>query len=232
MVVRLLTGDISMVEFASSREIKTENGLMVKNLVEYLTLKYQDEIPTPYATLLSNVSKNSSARSLVQVNNVEVLEFLSEYCRETLDLRVIQNEVKLKAVIQSLPALWPTLDSICIMENCKFLPRQVSRIVLRILKIRHDTFQAATKRSNSDYFLWKNSIPEHPTQCYPTLPLWRHPSKYRVTDQTDADLCDKSFSYHSDFVAGFYSIGCGCEYNITYGFEIMLLKGKPSTNIS
>ena len=43
----------------------------------------------------------------------------------------------------------------------------------------------------------------------------------------DADLCEKNFSYHSDFCAGIYSVGCACEYNITFGFEIMLLKESP-----
>ena len=227
IVVRLLTCDISMEEFSVNRELKTENGLMVRNLVAYLKEKYPDEIPIPFATFLGNISKNSSARSLIQVNKLDVLEYLSEYCKEELDLRIIQNEEKLKAVIKSLPALWPTLDAICSIEKSKFLPREVSRIVLRILKIRHDTFEESTERSNTEYYLWKNAIHEHPTQCYPTLPLWRHPSRYRVTDQTDSDLCDKSFSYHSDFIAGFYSVGCACEFNITFGFEIMLLKESP-----
>ena len=164
VVVKLLTNDISMEEFSLNREINTENGLMVMNLVGYLNDKYQDEIPAPYATFLSNISKNSSARSLVQVNNLDVLDYLYEYCGEALDLRIIQNEVKLKAVSKSFPALWPTLEAICSLEKCKFLPRQVSRIVLKILKIRQDTFEQATKRSNTEYYLWKNPILEHPTQ--------------------------------------------------------------------
>ena len=99
--------------------------------------------------------------------------------------------------------------------------------MLSILKISRTTFKEATKRSNSDYYLWMDAIQEHPTQCYPTLPLWRHPSRYQVSAQIDTDLCEKSFNYHNDFIAGFYSVGCGCEYNITFGFELTLLKESP-----
>ena len=135
---------------------------------------------------------------------MEPLDHLKEYCREELDARTIENEIKLKGIIKAFPALWPTLDAICNLEHSKFLPRHVSKIVEKILAIRFQTFQDATKRSNSDYFLWSNPLAEHPTQCYPMLPLWRHPSKYKVSDQIDSDLCEKTFSYHSDFCAGFY----------------------------
>ena len=33
---------------------------------------------------------------------------------------------------------------------------------------------------NTDYVLCPNPAEEHPTQCYPNLPLWRYPSKYKV----------------------------------------------------
>ena len=31
----------------------------------------------------------------------------------------------------------------------------------------------------------------------------------------------------TDFVVGFYSVDCACEYNITFGFELTLLKESP-----
>ena len=227
LLVKLLTGDISMEEFTLTDDIKTENGVMIQNLVKYLKEKFIEEIPLPYLGFLKNISKNSSARSLVQVNNVEVLEDLSNYCREEFDMRTIENKDKLKRIMSALPAIWPILDDICTLERTKFLPRLVSRIVLKILKIRYDTFSKAVKRSNTQYYYWTNPYGEHSTQCYPTLPLWRHPSRYKVSDQTDSDLCEKSFGYHSDFVAGFYSVGCACDKNITFGFEVMLLKESP-----
>ena len=113
------------------------------------------------------------------------------------------------------------------IENTKFLPKEVSEVVIILLTIRDETFHNASKRSNTDYFLWTDPIREHPTQCYPMLPLWRHPSKYSVSKQVDSDLCDKTFTYHNDFCAGIYSVGCACEANITLGFEVMLAKESP-----
>ena len=103
----------------------------------------------------------------------------------------------------------------------------MSKIIFKLLKIRLETFSNAEKRSNSDYYAWTDPIREDPTQCYPMLPLWRHPSKYTVSKQADADLCDKTFTYHDDFCAGIYSVGCACPANITMGFEIMLVKESP-----
>ena len=226
-VIKLLTNDSSLEDFETAGEMTTDNGILVLNLIRYLRAKYEEKIPSPYAEFLGNISKNCSARSLVQTCDVSSLDYLGDYCREELDLQILQHEEKIKLVIKSFPAIWPTLDAICSLEKCKYPPRQVSRILLTILKITRNTFEEATKRSNSDYYLWTDSIQEHPTQCYPTLPLWRHPSRYQVSAQIDADLCDKSFNYHNDFVAGFYSVGCACEFNITYGFELMILKESP-----
>ena len=122
LLVKLLTGDISMEEFTLTDDIKTENGVMIQNLVKYLKEKFIEEIPLPYLGFLKNISKNSSARSLVQVNNVEVLEDLSNYCREEFDIRTIENKDKLKRIMSALPAIWPILDDICTLERTKFLP--------------------------------------------------------------------------------------------------------------
>ena len=73
------------------------------------------------------------------------------------------------------------------------------------------------KRSKKDL-----KIAHGPTQCYPNLPIFRYPSKYKVSSVIDSDLCDKAFLDHNAFSAGIYSIGCGCDANITLGFELML----------
>ena len=44
-------------------------------------------------------------------------------------------------------------------------------------------FANATKRRNADYVMWPNPEVEHPTQCYPSLPLWRYPNEYKVIKQ-------------------------------------------------
>ena len=160
---KLVTGEMSMQEFRLSGDIITENGLMVINAVAHIEEKFTLEIPEPYIALLSNISKNSSCRSLMQVTNLEHLEVLALYCKEELDLRITENEDKMKAIIKTFPALWPILDSVCTLENTKFLPKQVSKIILKMLTIRFQTFQNATKRSNSDYYLWPDPSLEHPT---------------------------------------------------------------------
>ena len=227
LVCKLLSGDVSMEEFCESDEITSDNGTLLKNLVNSISELHPFKIPEAYETFLRNVSKNSSARSLLQVNCADPLDYLSAYCRRELDLRSISNTDKLTYVIQSFPALWPSIDKICKLEKLNFLPIPVSNVILRLIQMRIRTFLTAKRRSNSDYYLWPDVNTEHPLQCYPTLPLWRYPSKYKVSDQVDADLCDKAFVYHGDFSAGVYSVGCCCSANITLGFELMLLKESP-----
>ena len=137
------------------------------------------------------------------------------------------NTDKLTLLIKSLPALWPILDSICKLEKSNFLPPVVSRVVLEFLKIRQETFSNAVRRSNTDVYQWPDPTTEHPTQCYPSLPLWRFPNRYKVSKLADGELCEKSFTYHGDFCSGIFSIGCACSANTTLGFELMLAKESP-----
>ena len=226
-VCQLITGSVNMTKFLSNSGISSQNGVLLSNVVAYINETFPLKIPDPYVKLLSNVSKNSSVRSLLQVNTIDHLNYLEEFCMENLDLRIKSNKDKLKAVSCSFPALWPIIDAICSLEDSKFLPVSVSRLILALIKIRQTTFDTAVMRSNSDYYLWPDSTVEHPLQCYPTIPLWRYPSRYTVSAQIDSDLCDKAFSYHGDFAAGVFSVGCACPNNITLGFELMLLKESP-----
>ena len=226
-VLSLLTGDTTMTQFVANDVLKSENSLLVVNVVIDIQERFPLKMPDPYIDLLGNIAKNSSARSLLQVKELTILETLSNYCREELDIRILENRDKMSSLIKSLPALWPLLDEICNLESRKYLPRPVSKLILGLLKVRQKTFENTVRRSNSDVYRWEKSSLEHPTMCYPNLPIWRYPSKYKVSQQPDADLCDKSFSYHGDFSAGIFSVGCGCPANITLGFELMLLKESP-----
>ena len=157
----------------------------------------------------------------------EPLEYLEEFSKEVLDVRSHANQHQLHVLQTNLPAIWPDLDEMCTLENSVFLPREVSTIILRLLKIRRDTFLKATPRTNTDYVAWPNKEEEHPTQAYPNFPIFRFPSRYKVSSVADADLCDKAFPDHNAFSAGIYSIGCACEKNITLGFELMLQNEGP-----
>ena len=176
-------------------------------------------MPKPYRSLLKNICSPAS----LQVLSPEPLQYPEQFSREQLDLHSLAAQRQLQCVATSLPALWPYLDQICSLENSLFLPRPLAAIILQLLKIRSATFSEATKRTNSGFVAWPNPDEEHPTQCYPSLPLWRFPSNYNVRSAAvSADLCNKAFPKNDKFAAGFYSIGCACDKNITLGFELMI----------
>ena len=184
-------------------------------------------MPPCYKSFLANIARNTSVRGFLQVMSPEPLEYLEEFSKEVLDVRSHANQHQLHVLQTNLPAIWPDLDEMCTLENSVFLPREVSTIILRLLKIRKDTFLKATPRTNTDYVAWPNKEEEHPTQAYPNFPIFRFPSRYKVSSVADADLCDKAFPDHNAFSAGIYSIGCACEKNITLGFELMLQNEGP-----
>ena len=94
-------------------------------------------------------------------------------------------------VMQALPALWPNLLEILSLEKLRFIPNDVSEIVLSLVKIRNETFRNATQRDNEDYVPWESIGEEHPTQFYPNWNIFRYPKKYDVSKTTDSDFCDK-----------------------------------------
>ena len=123
--------------------------------------------------------------------------------------------------------MWPHLVKICELEKTTFLPQDVSVIVLQLLQIRHDTFQKCTERYADGYFYPEDypiEFNEVPTEFYPTLPIIRYPKKYRIAGKNEEDLCFKWFNDHQDFIYGLFSVGCTFEYNVTFGYEIMLNK--------
>ena len=226
-VLKLLNEEISPLDFLEISEMNSENGRLIIEIVRHIAINFPEEIPTCYKSFLANVARPTSVRGFIQVISPEPLEYLEEYCKEVLDIRSHASQHQLNVVQSSLPALWPDLDEMCNLDKTVFLPKAVSRVILRLLKIRQDTFLQATPRTNADYVSWPNPEEEHPTQAYPNLPIFRFPSNYRVSSQTDVDICDKAFIEHNAFAAGIYSIGCGCDQNITLGFELMLRNEGP-----
>ena len=109
-----------------------------------------------------------------------------------------------------LPTFWPQLIEICELNKSEFLPESVKLIVLRILKIRRNTFKNSPQRYNEDYFPYQKEgiFKEDPTQFYPNHPLNQYPKLYNVSGSDDKDHCHKNFSSHSDFIDGIFSIGC------------------------
>ena len=60
LVCNLLTNVISEEEFVESETITSDNGKLVVELVQWISLSWPDEIPKPYRRVLGNICKISS----------------------------------------------------------------------------------------------------------------------------------------------------------------------------
>ena len=136
LICSLLTGELSMRDFAEISEVTSANGLLIVELVRHLLAKYDDRIPACYKNFISNVCKLTSARGLLQVLTPQPLEYLEQFCKKQLNLRLHSSQEKLLCVASNFPALWPDIDSMCNMEKSIFMPKAVSDIVLKMLEIR------------------------------------------------------------------------------------------------
>ena len=146
------------------------------------------------------------------------MEYLEQFCHQSLDIRSVGNALKQKQIAEEI------LREILNLENSKFLPDDVSSIIIKLIEIRRNTFLNAATRTEDDYIGWEDPELEHPTQFYPNWKIWRYPKRYVVRNISDCEFCEKSFNKHTDFSYGVFSVGCACPLNITYGYELMLCK--------
>ena len=136
-VCQMLTGDISMQDFCEVSEITSDNGRLIMDMVRHILQTFHNEMPSSYKHFIANVCKPTSVRGLVQVLTPEPLEFLEQFCKRQLNIRSHMSQRQLKCLVTSLPAVWPHLDGICVLQNSEYLPQEVSNIVLRLLDIRY-----------------------------------------------------------------------------------------------
>ena len=223
-ICQVLTGSVSVDDFLTEPGIVTENGRMVLALFTQNAATWGNEIPKEYKKLIENICKQSSVAGLLQVTSNLPLTYLDSFCRGELDVRSVEESDKLIFLQKQLPAFWPLLTDILDLEGTKYLPASIAAIVLKLILIRKNTFINATARNNDDYIDWPSPQEEDPTQFYPEFPLFRFPKRYTVSGQKDVDYCNKAFDTKRDFSYGVFSIGCCCDLNITYGFELMLSK--------
>ena len=120
------------------------------------------------------------------------------------------------------PPFWEIIKDILELEKKIYLPMDVADVVEELIKIREDIFTKALDRNNVDYKQWEDPTIEHPTMFYPGLPMKQYPKKYNVRGEVGPDACNKAIPNHRDFCHGIFSVGCACQYDITYGFELML----------
>ena len=170
--------------------LRSDNGQLVLNLARRLHRQWPDEVPKPYKKFIANISKETSAAGYLNVTSKESLKLLSRFCRGNIDLLSHDSMSLLRKVQRELPAVLKNITDMLKLENRHDLPPDVSVILLKILKIRKNTFLKAAKRSNSDYTRWEDPMMEHPTQFYP-WPIIRYPSKYEIDERTDNDFCEK-----------------------------------------
>ena len=155
---------------------------MISNLIQYLEERRLEEIDPVYKRLIRNLCKPTSARGFLQVTNYLPLEYLpleylGSFCREELDLKDVKNIEELRTVSKELPVLWQMLNDVCNLEQTSFLPQTILRIILKLLKIRMNSFLQSTSRTDAEYIPYDG--PEHPTMCYPNHPIKLYPKKYK-----------------------------------------------------
>ena len=227
-IVKLLSGKHSSekaLEFIENDVIRSSNGQLIKDLVDYIEQKHPGELPSKYRRFIQNICKPTSVRGLMQVTNFIPLDILRSFCNEELSVKNIENIEELRTLHEELPVLWPMLNDICTLDRSPFLPHEVALIVIKLLDIRQNTFINAKKRDDAQYIPYVGR--EHPTMYYPNNKLKEYPKKYEVNHRIDKDLCEKAFNTHKDFTAGIFSLGCACPYNVTIGFELMLNNESP-----
>ena len=207
----------------NNRKRKSENfNLILKILYR---IKHQEEIPPSYVDLFVELARNSPVAGILQITKKKTLKFLREFCLKEKNIRDGYHHQDLMLLLSELPAFLPILIRICDLEGSEFLPHDVSRVVLTLIKIRVATFADSEQRYSDDYIPYEGG--EDCTQFYPNHPIHTWPKLYNVGSTTDKDSCEKNFSSHSQFVDGIFSIGCSCKYSITYGFELMLHSESP-----
>ena len=219
--LEFLSENIDIDNLLNSSELKSENSKLLTRLLARVTRTFPENLPAPYKKIITNICKNSSVSGLLQVTREESLDILEDFSNQTIDLRSLPHQEKLSQISEELPAFWPNLLHIMDLEGTKFLPEDISTIVLKLIEIRRDIFLNAPFRNESDYPKWENPSEEHPSQYYPNWPLFRHPKEYNIKSSKKQEKCNKNFTKEKNFRGGIFSVGCYCKLNITLGFEVM-----------
>ena len=137
IVCQVLTGDVTMQDFAEISDMTSSNGLLIIEIARHILETFPEGMPACYRHFLANVCKPTSVRGLLQVLSSEPLLYLEQFCKEELNLHAHSSQRQLKCVAASLPAVWPDLNRICNLTNSEFLPKEVSTVVLKLLSIRY-----------------------------------------------------------------------------------------------
>ena len=223
MIISLVQGKVTVSEILNCKKKKSDNFILIGNLLN--RIKDCEEIPFCYQELLIETSKNTPVAGIFQVTQRKTLKLLRQFCLKEVNFRDGMHHQELKILMSDLPAIFPIIIRICNLEDSDFLPTDINRIILSLLRIRISTFTKSEVRYQEDYIPYEGG--EDCTQFYPNFPIQTWPKLYNVGSSIDKMSCEKNFSSHSQFLDGIFSIGCACKYSITYGFELMLHSESP-----
>ena len=162
-----------MDNFINTSEIQSENGKLIQNLIKFIQSKWPLRIPEIFIRFIADIAKSSSVAGLLQVTSNKPLTILKKFYLEEINVRSPSQHENLSILNAQLPTFWPQLIEICELNKSEFLPESVKLIVLRILKIRRNTFKNSPQRYNEDYFPYQKEgiFKEDQTQFYPNHPL-------------------------------------------------------------
>ena len=205
LILSVISENISISEFLKQKhKINSENGKSVLKVIE----KFTDfkTIPESYTAFLHELAINSPVAGFIQNKSTKSLQILEMFCLQQLNIRSVDKIKYLKVLQQELPAVSSMILSICEYEKTEFLPLEISKIVIELLRIHKNTFENTTQRYKEDYIPY-NEPKDPPTEFFPLHPLVYWPKRYRVNKSVDKDFCTKNFATNSDFCDGIFSIG-------------------------
>ena len=203
-ITLLLKGNIDIKDFLGNKSSKSENFRFIHDVVE--KFKEEEKLPSSYVKFLAEVSKATPVAGYMQITKRGTLKTLRDFCLSEVNVRDGFHQQELTKLRSELPALWSNILEILRYEDQTFLPKSISRIILRMIKIRIDTFKMSEARYQEDYFAFEDPNGD---QCafFPNHKLLRHPKLYEVSQNVDKDSCQKTFSTHTEFADGVFSIG-------------------------
>ena len=172
IVRKLLTEDIEIDQFITSNILQSDNSRLLVSLVDRVSETWPDQIPEPYKRFIGNVCKPTSVSSYLRVTSDLPLVVLQSFCEETINVRSAANQNDLVLITKELPALWPNILEIVNLEKSEYLPQDMSRIILKMIQIRRNTFRNSAERLDEDYIHWESPEEEHPTAFYPQWPIF------------------------------------------------------------
>ena len=122
-VLELISGDMSMDDFISSREINTDNGKKIQPIIRRVETDSPFRLPKAYKVFLEEISKPSPVVGIMQVAKEEILNVLTEFCEERLDIQAAENRQQIHLLRSEMPSFWDSLIKYVSMKRNIFFQR-------------------------------------------------------------------------------------------------------------